>query len=214
MKIIDLSHTISTHMPVFPGAETPLIDPVSTIKEKGYAERKVTLLTHIGTHIDAPAHILPNSLTLDRIPLDCFFGNASVIDLSTVPNPEITVDDLEKKENLFKTGEFILLHFGWSRFWGQDRYFGNFPTLTMEAALWICSFNLKGIGIDAISFDKIDSTTIPIHKVLLERMLLIENLTNLHLLPETGFFFSGFPLKIENADGFPVRAAAIIQMPG
>jgi len=210
MKIIDLSHTISPVMPVFPGDDPPVIVNRAVIDEDGFAEKGITLGTHVGTHIDAPAHIIPNAPTLDRMPIDRFVGKGSVIDLTEMKNPEVDTAFLKPHEPLFKTSEFVLLHTGWSRFWGQDKYFRHYPILSIEAALWVRSFGLKGIGVDAISVDELEAADLPIHKILLERMLIIENLTNLDKLPKTGFTFSCFPLKLENADASPIRAAAII----
>ena len=210
MKIIDLSHTISPGMPVFPGDDPPVIVNRAVIDEDGFAEKGITLGTHVGTHIDAPAHIIPNAPTLDRMPIDRFVGKGSVIDLTEMKNPEVDTAFLKPHEPLFKASEFVLLHTGWSRFWGQDKYFRHYPILSIEAALWVRSFGLKGIGVDAISVDELEAADLPIHKILLERMLIIENLNNLDKLPKTGFTFSCFPLKLENADASPIRAAAII----
>lgn len=210
MKIIDLSQTICESMPVFPGDESPSFFERATIAQDGFTERRITIGSHTGTHVDAPAHILPFSRTLDRVPLDYFTGSCSVIDLSTPVQPEIAVADLVPHEDLFKQSEFILLHTGWSRLWGQDQYYRDYPLLSMEAALWVCSFGLKGIGVDAISVDAVDSRDLPVHKVLLEKMVIIENLTNLESLPHTGFTFSCTPLKLKNADASPVRAIAIV----
>lgn len=210
MKIIDLSQTICENMPVFPGDEPPILTDRATVAEDGFYERMITFSSHTGTHVDAPAHILPHSRTLDRVPLEFFAGSCSVIDLTSPVQPEIAVLDLEPHEDLFKRSEFILLQTGWSRLWGQARYFNNYPVLSMEAALWVRSFGLKGIGVDAISVDVVDSTDLPVHKVLLEKMIVIENLTNLEALPRTGFTFSCIPLKLKNADASPVRAIAIL----
>jgi kynurenine formamidase len=47
------------------------------------------------------------------------------------------------------------------------------------------------------------------HTLLSAGMVLIENLTGLEKLPESGFYFSCLPLKIQSGDGSPVRAVAI-----
>jgi kynurenine formamidase len=210
MNIIDLSHTISPGMPVYPGDDPPVITNRAAIDEDGFVEKSITLGSHVGTHIDAPAHIIPHSLTLDRMPIDRFLGQCSIIDLTGMKNSGIDTSFLKPYEQLFKTSEFILLHTGWDRFWGQEKYFRDYPLLSIEAALWIRSFGLKGIGVDALSMDEVEAADLPIHKILLERMLIVENLTNLDKLPKTGFIFSCLPLKLENADASPIRAVAIL----
>ncbi|MCP4656698.1 MAG: cyclase family protein, partial [bacterium] len=98
-----------------------------------------------------------------------------------------------------------------SRFWGTEAYFSEYPTLSPEAALWLGDLGLQGLGLDMISADETGSDDLPIHKILAGRsMIIIENLTNLHGLPENRFLFSCLPLKIQQADGSPVRAVAIM----
>jgi kynurenine formamidase len=209
-KIIDLSHTINETMPVYPGTEPPHIEAPCTVEKDGFYERKLTFYSHTGTHMDAPAHILTHAPTLDMMPIDTFAGPGSVIDLTSITDSKIQLTQLEPFTYLFETSDFILLHTGWSRYWGQEKYYYGFPVLTQEAALWMHSFDLKGIGVDMISVDSTESTNLLIHKILLERSVLIENLVQLEQLPQTGFTFCCFPLKLEAADGSPIRAAAIL----
>ena len=209
-QIIDLTHTICEEMPVYPGTEPPVIESPWSVEKDGFVEQKLSFYAHIGTHIDAPAHMLPHAPTLDRMPVDAFIGQASVIRLPLVKGSSIDLSDLKSFEGLFKNSDFILLHTGWSKYWGQDQYFHGYPVLSEEAALWIHSFNLKGVGADLISLDAVETKNYSNHKTLLERGILIENLTNLEQLPETGFLFSCLPLKVVKGDGSPVRAVAII----
>ena len=106
---------------------------------------------------------------------------------------------------------FLLIHTGWSQYWGSEEYFRKFPVLNVDAARYLTSFPLKGIGSDTISFDPVDSGDLPVHHILLSKgLILIENLVNLKSLPKHNFAFSCFPLKIRNGDGSPVRAVGII----
>lgn len=58
MKIVDLSHTISPDMPAYPGTEQPIFKIGRTIENDGFLEKEITLYSHTGTHIDAPAHLI------------------------------------------------------------------------------------------------------------------------------------------------------------
>lgn len=58
MKTIDLTHTIEENMPVYPGTEPPKIVEATTVEVEGFAEKLLTLFSHTGTHMDAPAHML------------------------------------------------------------------------------------------------------------------------------------------------------------
>lgn len=88
-----------------------------------------------------------------------------------------------------------------------------FPVLSKVACSWLINFELKGVGLDVISIDPVDDTLDLInHRIVLGKgMVIIENLTNLDLIGDELFTFSCLPLKIENADGSPVRAIAILE---
>ena len=54
MKIIDLTHTISEDMPVYPGTEPPVLKPANTYEKDGFRETLLSLYSHTGTHVDPP----------------------------------------------------------------------------------------------------------------------------------------------------------------
>ena len=104
--------------------------------------------------------------------------------------------------------DFVLFWTGWSRYWGQEQYLRQYPILTAEAASYLGKCQLKGVGIDAISFDAIDSKAFEIHQQLLaQELVLIENLTRLEEVQRGANFFA-LPLPLSEADGSPVRAFA------
>jgi len=212
MNIIDLAHVIHPDMPVYPGTKPPQVSTECTIEEHGFIEKKISLYLHTGTHIDSPAHLFPGAKSLDQFPPDRFFGKAFCLNLTHLQSSTIEVSDLKPCQNKLEHCDFLLLRTDWSRFWGKDQYFTNYPVLTTDAALWLSQLELKGLGLDAISVDPPDSTDFPNHKILLKQnWIIIENLTNLRLLPDGVFTFSCFPLKIQSSDGSPVRAAAILE---
>lgn len=208
MKIIDLSHTLEEEMPVFPGTEKPKLENACTLKTHGFREKLLTMYSHTGTHMDAPAHMLESGLCLDELNIDRFFGKAYVLDCTLI-HKAITVEDLPEKEVLMNLS-FLLLNTGWDKKWGKKEYFSDFPALTKEAAIYLSKFDLKGLGTDAISVDLITSKTFDVHKILLNKnMVMIENLTGLELI-EDFCDLSVLPLKIKEADGSPIRAVAYI----
>ena len=211
MQIIDLSHTIKSGMPVYPGTVAPLIETPLTIENDGFQEKRLNLFSHTGTHIDAPSHIIAGASALDQLMIDTFVGSAFIIDISASTQERIEKDQLTAYLDKLNELDFALFYTGWSDYWGQGKYFEDYPVLSEAAADWICQFDLKGIGIDTGSFDPLNSTDLTIHHKLLGRgFVLIENLTNLSGLPDVPFTFSCLPLKIKAADGSPVRAVAIL----
>ncbi len=211
MKVIDLTHPMHNGMPIYPGTKEPEFKTISTIEKNGYAEKRISFSSHLGTHIDAPGHIVDGGETLDKFNADKYFGTACKIIIDPAADKKITFEYLKKHEELISGADFVLFNTGWNKHWGKEEYFGEFPTLTADAAEWLCSFPIKGIGYDVISADPCCSENLPIHKILLShKKTIIENLNNLDRLPVNNFYFSCLPLKIEGADGSPVRAAAIL----
>lgn len=208
MTLIDLSHTIDPDISVFPGTEKPVFERKEI---EGYPEVKITMYTHTATHMDAPIHIIKGARTLDELPLDKFMGKAIAIDCKHLRENQITKEFLLPFESRIKNVEFVLFHSGWDSKWKTDGYFNDFPTLTAEATTWLTQFKLKGIGLDSISLDPVADMNLPNHKIVLAKeILIIENMCNMDSLPDGEFMFQCFPLKIEKADGSPVRAVAIV----
>lgn len=210
MIIVDLTHTIHPGMPVFPGTEEPVLQNANTFEKDGFRETSIKMSSHTGTHIDAPAHMLASGPYLNNMDIDHFIGTAAILDFSDKNVEIIDTDDLKPYTEKIKNAEFIILKTGWSRYWGEQKYYEGFPSLSEAAAKWLTSLNLKGIGIDAISIDSMSSSTFSIHKILMKsNIIIIENLTNLDAISSEPFILSILPIKYTDADGSPVRAVGI-----
>ncbi|GAA0753762.1 cyclase family protein [Clostridium sartagoforme] len=208
MRVIDLSHIIKTNMTTYTKDEKPEIYNIATIEKDGFNEKNLNIYTHTGTHIDAPSHMINKGKTIDEFNINEFIGIAIIIDISIIK--EVTLKEIMKYEDKIINCDFVILKTGYEKYWGSKEYFNNYPSLTEDAAKWLCDFNLKGIGIDAISIDKFDSIDFEIHNIILSRgKLIIENLTNLDIINREEFTLVATPLKIEDGDGSPVRAVAI-----
>ena len=209
MKVIDLTHTIREDMPVYPGTEQPKLTVAATCEKDHFQETLLQMYSHTGTHVDAPAHVVPDRLTLDRFPAEQFTGTALVIDCRHLKaGDRITGECLKPYGDKIREAEFLLFNTGWDRYWGKDAYFGDFPCVDEEVLALIMAGNYKGIGVDTISIDPM--AKLVRHRKLLSAcdMIVIENLTNLHICGAEPFRFCCLPLKWENADGAPARAVA------
>lgn len=209
-RCLDLTHPVREGMPVFPGTEPPEIREACTFSEHGFRERRLALHSHTGTHIDAPSHMVADGISLDSYPASHFLGRARVLKV----NPHQEKIDLEHLRQLaadLVMADYLLLASGWDRYWGAERYYRGFPVLTAEAAKWLLQFPLKGIGVDTISVDAMDSQDFPVHMTLLgENRVIVENLTGISCIPGEWCDFLCMPLNIHEGDGAPVRAVAII----
>lgn len=208
MKVVDLTHTISTETPVFPGTPGVKIKTFATVEKDRFREKLFQITSHVGTHMDAPAHMLTDGRFLDDFPLDAFMGSAVVVDVRNTANKELGPELLDGISEM----DFILFRSGWSAKWGSPEYFESYPYPGEALAEALVTRGVKGIGLDTISADAADSHDFKTHHILLQsEILIIENLTNLEALPDTPFEFYAFPLKTAQADGDPVRAVAIIR---
>jgi kynurenine formamidase len=210
MKILDLTHTINETMPVFPGTEPPVIKQALTLEADRNREKLITMFSHTGTHMDAPAHMIEDGNTLDQLAINHFVGPAVVIDCRNVEDKVIELGLIKQYEETIRKVDFVLFCNGWSSRWGSPNYFEEFPALSLEAAEWLSKQGLKGVGTDVISIDLLSAEVFSVHHVLLKsNMVIIENLRGLESLLNKDFTLSALPLKIEDADGSPIRAIAM-----
>lgn len=211
MTVIDLTHLMTEDMPVYPGTEQPRFTAVCTCEKDKFQETLLSFCSHVGTHMDAPAHVFADGATLDTFPAGQFIGRAAVIDCTAVPpGGDITLEQLLRDPRTAEA-EFLLLRTGWDRYWGTEAYFRDFPCITEEAAKWLAASGKKGVGLDTISLDPVGK--LARHWLLMATggMVILENLTRLEDVGEDIFTLCALPLKYIGADGAPVRAVALLE---
>ena len=214
MQVVDLTHFLSQGMPVYPGTEGPRFESANTYERDGFQETRMTMYTHTGTHVDPPAHLFPGGATLDRLPITQFVGTALVIDCTDLRGGgRIAMDRVERRRADADMAEFLLFRTGWDRYWGDPRYFGDYPCIGDDVAEYLVQSRKKGVGLDTIGLDPIAAAALPLHKKVLANnaFVIIENLTNLHLVGHSLFTLCALPLKHVGADGSPIRAIGLIE---
>ncbi|HIQ86614.1 MAG TPA: cyclase family protein [Candidatus Scatomorpha gallistercoris] len=207
MKVYDLTRIMANDMPVWPGTPKPSFTKSSLLEKDGFYETRVETFSHVGTHIDAPSHILPGGKTLDEYPANTFWGTAWVLDVSKLgPGGLITPGMLDG----FPGADFLLVSTGWELYWNSVSYFQDYPVLTPEAIQRALSLGVRGIGFDSMSPDPVSDRNYTNHKLILgEGALIIENLCGLAPIRGRKTKFTALPLKYLNADGAPCRAVAV-----
>jgi kynurenine formamidase len=217
MKIIDLSLPIEEGMMTFPTHWHPVVEITILGRHgiEGRETRKIVLGTHVGTHADAPRHFIPNGGTIDNVPLDVLIGPATVVDFTgCAPLQEITVASLKQKLNNQVPGRLIL-RTGWSDYFGNLKFYNEYPFLSEEAAQWLVEQGVRLIAMDTPSPDNPAHSRgtpkdSPNHKVLLgAQVVLVEYLTNLKSITTPEVELIVLPLKLKGCDGSPVRCVAI-----
>jgi kynurenine formamidase len=108
-------------------------------------------------------------------------------------------------------GRAVLVHSGWARHWGQERYCEGHPFLTREAAEVLVEQGAALVGMDTYNVDDTVDGTRPAHSLLLRAGIpIVEHLTGLERMPDEGARFFAVPVKVKGLGSFPVRAFAIV----
>ncbi|HEY1658173.1 MAG TPA: cyclase family protein [Candidatus Sulfotelmatobacter sp.] len=217
MKIIDLSLPIEEGMMTFPTHWHPVAEVTILGRHgvEGRETRKLVLGTHIGTHADAPRHFIPGGGTIDEVPLEILIGPATIADFSGCKAlDEIDVPDLKQKLGN-KIPTRLILRTGWSQYFGNMKFYNEYPFLSENAAQWLVDNGVRLIAMDTPSPDnpahsRGTAKDSPNHKVLLGAgVILVEYLTNLKSLSVPEVELIVMPLKLKGCDGSPARCVAV-----
>lgn len=147
---------------------------------------------HLGTHADAPSHVLAGAATIGAVPLAPYLGPARVV---AVPGRgELGPEELPAKS----LGVARVL------FRSRGRAF-----LSPLAALRLAENGALLVGTDARSIDPPDAEDLPAHRTLLSRgIALLEHLA-LEAVEEGEYQLVALPLRLDELDASPVRAVLI-----
>ena len=216
-RLVELSHPIAAGMTTYPGQPAPEITPHLTreASRAGYdpgtefAIERITMIGNTGTYLDSPYHRYPDAADLAGLRLEALAAlPASVARLTDTAGRAIGVDALATLE---VPGHAVLLHTGWDRHWGTDRYGRDTPYLTRDAAQWLVDNGARLVGIDSLNVDDPADGTRPAHSLLLAAGIpIVEHLTGLDQVPPTGARFTAVPPRIHQMGTFPVRAFAAV----
>lgn len=209
--IHDLTITLDVNTLPFPDSGDPHMTWKHLVDHSVYKCQvsMFSMVTHIGTHVDAPLHFIKDGQTTADIDLGHYCGQAVCLDVPDVPmDKRIDITDvLNNNRELIRPGDIVILHTGWEEKVGTPDYF-NFPDFDPNVGELLESRGLHGIGFDLPSIDR---AGLAHQSVLGRKMSIIESLINLKPLIGKRFYFSAVPLKFGDGDGSPVRAYAVTE---
>lgn len=202
MKYYDVTLPIQEEMITYPG------DPPFQIKPYYEKHRgdpcnlaSLSMGTHVGTHVDAPAHHLDDGATVDEIPLDSLVGPGVVLDLRGSASvdrqalEETLVDDVTRVMLKTDNGPLLL----------EPEFYKDHFHLTHDGAAYLIERGVRLIGIDYLSIESYGSPRAVVHRLLLEAgVVVVEGVNLLEISPGHYEFFC-LPLLIKGADGAPAR---------
>ena len=151
--IYDLAQPHYNHAPQFPGQPPNSIGYQQLAVVEGATVERCTLMTHSGSHIDAPFHYLPHLPCIHELPLHHFYGACVALDLrGLAPSHPIDANDLRKHETLITENTFVLLKTGWGEKRGNSKEFLTaWPYMSGDGAKYLLDRKVKGMGIDGLS---------------------------------------------------------------
>ena len=205
-KWIDLTRTLSHGMAAFPGDDPPEFVQKTDVTKEGYTTFRVSIGVHVGTHLDAPWHMVEGGKCLSDLPVERFMGKGCLVDARG--KSRITAEVLGGKD-LEKT-DIVFVYTGFEKHFNDpQRYFGTYPEMTEDFAMALVQAGTRILGMDTASPDR--DAPFVVHKTLLAReILLIENLVNLEsLVGAKQFEVIALPAKFKCEAG-PVRVIARI----
>ncbi len=243
MTVIDLTLPINRHMRGIPGLreyeENPTrcvaltcmgevqkehllkndIEVDENIELTLHMMSRLEILTHIGTHIDAPCHfIAEGAWTVDEIPLAHTIGKGRIVPLTHLQGRQaITADEIIRTGVELDDSVIPVLYTGWTeRTWDTDAFWGESIYLDTTAAELIVEKGCKAVALDCfpeapfwlgIEDDQPPGRN---HKTFLGRQCIImQLLTNIGEIGKRDFTLYGIPLPLQGLDGSPARVFAI-----
>lgn len=231
-KITYMGHeeTFGQIGPFFPGLQKEELPD-----GEAWAIEKVELITHNGTHLDAPYHFHSTmnkgerAITIDEVPLDWCFRPGIKLDFRHFPDGYVvTADDVIKElariEHQLSALEIVVINTRAGSAYGSDDYVDAGCGMGFEATMYLLEHGVRVTGTDAWSWDAPFAHTAKVYAENGDASVIweghkagrdigychLEKLHNLEALPSKGFQISCFPVKIKAASAGWTRAVAIL----
>jgi kynurenine formamidase len=197
INYIDLTRSLDTNIPVYPGDKPLEIIKTGDLDRDGFLMHEIKMGTHVGTHMDAPAHFIARGKRIAELEVEKFFGTGVIVELGK----EVPISALEK-------AQIVLIHTGMAEMWGTDKYFQEYPELPERLVSKLIAGKVQMICVDMPS---VDYAPHAVHKKLLAaEILIVENVCNLEKIPrDQEFKVCALPLNL-GAEAAPCRVVAEI----
>jgi kynurenine formamidase len=231
-KITYMNHqqTFSQIAPFFPGLKKEDLPD-----GEAWAVELVQLITHNGTHLDAPYHFASTmnrgerAITIDEVPLDWCFQPGVKLDFRERRDGQvITASDVEAE--LARIGhtleplDIVVVNTRAGSRYGHADYVSAGCGMGYEATMYLLERGVRLTGTDAWSWDAPFVHTAERYQQERDPAIIweghkagrdigychLEKLHNLEALPANGFTVACFPVKIRGASAGWTRAVAIL----
>jgi arylformamidase len=203
MRIHDVTVTISSEMPVYPGDPQIEIKRTLLLEEGDVANvSHLSCGTHIGTHVDPPSHFVEGGIALDKLPLDVLIGPARVVDVGDVD----VIDAATVEKTALDGVTRVLFKTRNSRLWSSPHEFQrDFVYLDADAAEILVARGVKLVGIDYLSIEMFNFEQPATHLALLSNNVIVVEGLDLSGVTAGDYELICLPIKIKDGDGGPAR---------
>jgi len=191
---VDVTRPLGRETLAWPGAPPLSLD---RRRSEGWRVTTVRMTSHTGTHMDAPAHLMEDGATVDRISPRRLVLPATVV---LCPGQTVGPEDLAGAE---VSGRAVLLRTRGSAL-PRDRFRPGYPYLRPEAAQLLRDEGALLVGTDCLSVDPPSGEAA--HRTLLEAGIPIVEDLMLGGIRAGDYVLVCLPLRLEEGDGAPVRA--------
>ena len=165
----------------------------------------VEMITHTGTHIDAPLHFIPDGSTISDMPVDATIGPARVI---AIKDKE-SIKAAELKKNNIKKGERVLFKTRNSPAgYETERFNEDYCYIDDDAADYLVKVGVRLVGIDFITIGsyKRPENIAKTHTALLGAGIYVLEDCALAKVPPGEYELLCLPLLMYKGDAGPCRA--------
>jgi arylformamidase len=207
-EIYDISVSLGDEAIDWPGNPPYARELVSQIANGAHCDlSQITMTTHVGTHVDTPAHFIADAKNLDEYPIEHWVRPAHIVSIKDerlIKPGELESLDIKPGDALlFKTVNSISGR-STSGVFSED-----FVYPSPEAARFCVEKKVSLVGIDYGSVDRRSESDFPTHYELLGNGILILEGINLKDVPPGRYTLFCLPLKIKGAEGAPARAVLV-----
>ncbi len=184
----------------------------------GHMNTVISLVSHIGTHIDAPCHFVSAGASIDAVPLERLADlRAVVCDVTgRAAGSAITADDLEACGARPGRGDCAVIRTGWTdRAWGTPEFWANTMYLDPSVSEWTLARGVVAVAMDChpeIPFWRMQM--LPHQRGANHKRWLAADIPMIQLITNLGalgarFRMTALPLKLAGMDGSPARVIGI-----
>jgi kynurenine formamidase len=231
IEYIDHKMSVPELAGFFPG-----LQPSDLPDGEAWAIERIELITHNGTHLDAPYHFASTmnqgerAITIDEVPLDWCFQPGVKLDFTRFDDGYVaTAEDVEAElariGHVLSPLEIVVVNTSAGKRYGQHDYVTAGCGMGYEATMFLLERGIRLTGTDGWSWDAPFVYTKEKYLETGDASLIweghkagrdigychLEKLHNLEALPPAGFTIACFPMKIRAASAGWTRAVAIFE---